>query len=90
MYLPEANAKNKRGIQCLVVQFIIYGGKLYKRGHLGMHKLCVEEEESKHLMEAIHGGKCGDHINGVIFARKMLRPGYYWSTMEEDCIGFVR
>ena len=55
-----------------------------------MHKLVVEAEESKRLMEAIHGGECGSHMNGVMPARKILRQGYYWSTMEEDCIGFVR
>ena len=55
-----------------------------------MHKLCVETEESKRLMEAIHGGECGAQMNGVILARKILRQGYYWSTMEEDCVSFVR
>ena len=55
-----------------------------------MHKLCIEEEESTRLMEAIHGGECGVHMNGVMLAQKILRQGYYWSTMEEDCIGFVR
>ncbi|KAI8019323.1 hypothetical protein LOK49_LG04G00648 [Camellia lanceoleosa] len=55
-YPPGANAKDKRGIRRLAIQFIICGNKLYKRGHLGMHKLCVEEGESGRLMEAIHGG----------------------------------
>ena len=90
MYPPEANAKDKRAIRRMAVQFIICRGKLYKRGHLGMHKLCVEVEESKRLMEAIQGGECGAHMNGVMLARKILRQGYYWSTMEEDCINFVR
>ena len=57
----------------MVVQFIICGGKLYKRGDLGMLKLCVDAEESKRLMEAIHGGECGAHMNGVMLARKILR-----------------
>ena len=74
----------------MAAQFIVSGGKLYKRGHLRMHKLCVNVEESKHLMESIHGGECGAHIIEVMLARKILRQGYYWSTKEEDCIGFVR
>ena len=64
-YPPGVNAKDKRVIRRMAVQFIICGGKLYKRGHLGIHKLCVETEESKRLM----------------LARNILRQGYYWSTM---------
>jgi len=90
VYPPGANAKDKRAIRRMAAQFIICWGKLYKRGHLGMHKLCVEVEESKCLMEAIHGRECGAHMNGIMLARKILRQGYYWSTREEDCIGFVR
>ena len=55
-----------------------------------MHKLCVDAEESKRLMEAIHGGESGSHMSRVMLARKILKQGYHWSTMEEDCIGFVR
>mgnify|MGYP003702491933 CR=1 FL=1 len=55
-----------------------------------MHKLCVDAEESKRLIEAMHGGECGVHMNEVMLARKILRRGYYWPTMEEDCIDFVR
>lgn len=90
VYLVGANAKDKRPIWWMAVQFIICRSKLYKRVHLGMHKLCVVAEESKHLMEGIHGGECRAHINGVMLARKILRQGYYWSTMEKDCISFVR
>ena len=89
-YPQGANTKDKRGIQRLATQFVICGDKLYKRGYLGMHKLCVEEEEAKRIMEAIHGGECGAHMNGVMLARKILRQGYYWLTMESDCINFVR
>ncbi|XP_028095400.1 uncharacterized protein LOC114295372 [Camellia sinensis] len=55
-YPPRATVKDKRGIRCLAVQFIICGDMLYKRSHLRMHKLCVEEENSKRLVEAIHRG----------------------------------
>ena len=42
-----------------------------------MHKLCVGAEESKCLMEAIHGGECRAHVNRGMLARKILRQGYY-------------
>ncbi|XP_028122984.1 uncharacterized protein LOC114320087 [Camellia sinensis] len=59
-------------------------------GHLGMHKLCVEEEEAKRVIEAIHGGKCGAHMKGTMLTRKILIQEYYLLTMEVDCIDFIR
>lgn len=76
-YPQGANAKDKRGIRLLAAQFVICRDKLYKRGHLGMHKLCVEEKEAKRLMEAIHGEECGAHMNGIMLTRKILKQGYY-------------
>ncbi|XP_028121776.1 uncharacterized protein LOC114319001 [Camellia sinensis] len=73
VYSQAANAKDKREIRRLVTQFIICGDKLYKRGHLGMHKLCVEEDEAKRIMKAVHRGECGAHMNGLMLARKILR-----------------
>jgi len=55
-----------------------------------MHKLCVEEKEEKCIIEAIHGGECRAHMNGIMLAIKILRQRYYWLTMENDCISFVR
>lgn len=78
VYPLGANAKDKRAIQRMAAQFIICGGKLYKRGHQGMHNLCVDAEESKRLIEAIHGGDCDLHMSGVMLAWKIFKQGYYW------------
>jgi len=50
----------------------------------------LKKKSRNDLVEAIHGGECGAHMNSVMLARKILMQGYYWSTMEEDCINFVR
>ena len=63
-YPLGANAKDKRAIRRMAAQYIVCEGKLYKRGHLGMHILSVDAEESKCLMEAIHGGECGAQMSG--------------------------
>lgn len=41
-------------------------------------------------MEEIHEGVCGPHMNGIMLAKKILRQGYYWSTMETECVQYVR
>jgi len=41
--------------------------------------------ESKFTDYKIHEGSFGTHANGHAMARKILRAGYYWMTMEADC-----
>ena len=41
-------------------------------------------------MKKIHEGKCVPHMNVHLLVRKIMRLGYYWMTMETDCIQHVR
>ena len=41
-------------------------------------------------MEEVHEGVYGPHMNGAILAKKLIRQGFFWMTMMEDCIRFVR
>ncbi|XP_015078318.1 uncharacterized protein LOC107022138 [Solanum pennellii] len=46
--------------------------------------------EAAKLIEQIHARFCGTHMNGISLARKILRAGYFWMTMENDCCKFVQ
>ncbi|RVW83100.1 hypothetical protein CK203_040751 [Vitis vinifera] len=35
-------------------------------------------------------GVCGPHMGGHMLARKIMRTGYFWLTMETDCCQFVQ
>ncbi|RVW67271.1 Retrovirus-related Pol polyprotein from transposon 17.6 [Vitis vinifera] len=37
-----------------------------------------------------HSGVCGPHMGGHMLARKIMRTGYFWLTMETDCCQFVQ
>ena len=67
-------------------QFISYHGMLYKRMPIGVHLRCVDKGEAQKLMEVVHKGVCGAHMNGTILAKKITRQGYFWLTMEMDCV----
>ena len=41
-------------------------------------------------MEKVHQGICGPHMNGRMLAKKILRMGYYWNTMETDCVDYMK
>ena len=40
-------------------------------------------------MNEVHSGVCGPHMNGYVLAKKIIRAGYYWLTMERDCFQLV-
>nr|XP_033514572.1 uncharacterized protein LOC117279188 [Nicotiana tomentosiformis] len=53
-------------------------------------KQCVDAKEAEMIMNEMHSRVCGPHMIGYVLAKKILRAGYYWLTMEQDCFHFVR
>ena len=63
--------------------------KLYKRDFSQPYLRCVEEEEAKYVLEEVHGGICGDHMRAKSLARKIMRVGYFWPTIQQGAVDFV-
>ena len=38
------------------------------------------------VMKEVHAGSCGPHMNGKVLSVKIQRQGYYWDSMDQDCI----
>ncbi|XP_077249433.1 uncharacterized protein LOC143888975 [Tasmannia lanceolata] len=87
---PEASGKERRSLQKLASNFVICGEELYRRSFDGIQLLCIDEDQAVELIEQTHEGVCGPHMNGKMLSRKILRLGYYWSTMEADCYAYVK
>ncbi|KAI5433281.1 hypothetical protein KIW84_020529 [Lathyrus oleraceus] len=51
---------------------------------------CVDRPEADMLMQEVHEGSFGTHAGGHAMAKKLLRAGYYWMTMESDCFKYAR
>ena len=41
-------------------------------------------------MHEIHEGVCGTDASGHVMARQIIKAGYYWMTLENYCINYVR
>ena len=41
-------------------------------------------------MSELHEGVCGSHVGGRALASRVLRAGYYWPKLKEDCIRFAQ
>ena len=50
----------------------------------------MNTEEAESMLGEVHEGSFGTHANGHAMARKILRAGYYWLTVESDCCLNVR
>ena len=60
---------------------------------LGCDKIllrCIDANKAKKIIHKIHEGVCGTHANGHVMARQVMRVGYYWMTMEVDCVKYVQ
>nr|XP_033513401.1 uncharacterized protein LOC117278087 [Nicotiana tomentosiformis] len=88
-YLESTTTIQKRSLRRLENHVFHNGEVLYKRIlDLGLLR-CVDVTEAPRLLEEIHAGTCGPHMNSFILARKILRVGYFWMTVEMDNICYV-
>ena len=60
------------------------------RSYDSIHLRCLKKEEAEKVMEEVHQGICGPHMNGRMLAKKILKMGYYWNMMETDCVDYVK
>ncbi|XP_070004025.1 uncharacterized protein [Nicotiana sylvestris] len=63
--------------------------KMLQMVNLGLLR-CVDAVEATILLEEIHAETCGPHMNKFTLAKKILRAGYFWMTMESDSIRYVQ
>ncbi|CAJ2661783.1 unnamed protein product [Trifolium pratense] len=64
--------------------YVILDGKLYRRGFSIPLLKCVDEETVDYILREVHEGINAQHLGGKSLARKALRAGYYWPTMQQD------
>ena len=50
-------------------QFISYNGMLYKRAPTGVHLRCVDKDKAQKLMEEVHEGVYGPHMNEIVLVK---------------------
>ena len=81
----ETSDNDKRTFRRLTVGFFVSGSILYRRNHDMVLLRCVNAKEAENMLGQVHEGSVGTHTNGHAMARKILRAGYYWLTMESDC-----
>ncbi|PKI53831.1 hypothetical protein CRG98_025772, partial [Punica granatum] len=77
---------DRRTLRRIATNFFLIGETLYSRSFDATLLRCVDGSEAQRLMEEVHEGNCGPHMNGLMLAKKLMRLGYFWSTMETDYV----
>ncbi|XP_052301368.1 LOW QUALITY PROTEIN: uncharacterized protein LOC127904008 [Populus trichocarpa] len=90
VYPVGASKTDKKTLRRLAVDFYLDGEILYKRSFDGTLLRCLNEEDARKALREVHEGICSTHASGHMIARKIQRAGYFWMTLEKDCIDYVR
>ncbi|XP_050918839.1 uncharacterized protein LOC127136303 [Lathyrus oleraceus] len=89
-YAEGISITDKKAMRRLSSKFFLNGDVLYKRNYNYVLLRCVDRHEASMIIKSIHEGCEGVHAKGHVMAKKILRAGYYWTTMEVDCYNFVK
>ena len=73
----SSNLEEAKKIQKRAAKFTILNEELYKRGYSQSYLRCIEKEETRYVLEEVHGGICGDHMGAKSLVRKIMRTGYF-------------
>ncbi|XP_068474112.1 uncharacterized protein [Phaseolus vulgaris] len=83
--LAKLASSGKGGKQRTVIQETLK----VPRAFVSDNQICVYGEQCTRLMSELHEGVCGSHVGGCALASRILRAGYYWPTLKEDCVRVV-
>lgn len=93
-YLIDAELsldKNEvRRLKNRVTRCTLYDGLLYQMGQSLPLLHCVYEEEAVKILMEIHEGICRNHNRGQSLVLKVLKQGYYWSTLKKDAFEYSK
>ncbi|XP_070039743.1 uncharacterized protein [Nicotiana tomentosiformis] len=88
-YPENATHTQKRTLRRLANHFFQSGGILYRRAPDLRLLRCVDAKEASRLLEKIHVGTCGPHMNAFVLAKKVEATSYKAVT-KKVVADFVR
>ena len=71
-------------------RYVLINDVLFKKLAIGLLQRCLEMEEAQQVLQDIHKGDCGNHFGGMNLSVKVLRMGYYWTTLRQDALNYVK
>ena len=72
-YPPNFNKREKRALLRQASQYILGNGDLLKKTPHGIPLRCVDAQEGHRIIQDVHEGDCGTHMNACMLCKKILR-----------------
>ena len=57
---------------------------------LFVHKFALRRFKSFKRLKGALEGICGSHVGGRSLASKVIRAGFYWPSVREDCVNILK
>jgi hypothetical protein len=73
--------KNRRALRLKSTSFQLINDVLFRNNFDGVLMRCLEKDEAEKVLSELHAGEFGGHFSGDTTSHKVLRDGYYWSTL---------
>jgi len=83
-------AVSDRALAKKVTRYVFIVEDLYKTGFSTPLLKCLGKEQSQYVMNELHNDICGMHYGHRTLAARVIRVGYYWPTVRQDCVEYVK
>ncbi|XP_074374255.1 uncharacterized protein LOC141714647 [Apium graveolens] len=84
------NRREALKIKYRASSYTIINGRIYRRSVSQPLLRCLNTKEQRQALEAVYEGICGEHLAGRSLAFKILRQGFFWSTLKADAINYAK
>ncbi|XP_071705023.1 uncharacterized protein [Rutidosis leptorrhynchoides] len=79
-----------RKINMKAPMYFLDKGILYRKSFLGPHLRCLNPIQAESIIREVHEGMCALHSGHKTVASKIMRLGYYWSSMYRGAVEVIR
>lgn len=91
MKFPQTfSREERRRLRHNAKNYLIIDNTLYRRGVDLILRRCLNHEEVESVLNDAHGGAYQGHLSRLEIAQKILRVGYFWSSIFKDCMNSVK
>ena len=87
--LPAEPVEGKR-IKRNSTRYVLLDGVLFRHGFTHPILRCMSGNECARIMSELHEGICGSHVGVRSLASKVVRAGFYWPSVREDCVRYAQ
>nr|XP_025635638.1 uncharacterized protein LOC112729691 [Arachis hypogaea] len=87
--LPQKEKEAKK-IRRKAQNYTLVKNILYKRGISTPLLKCVPTSRTTEVLKEVHNGICENHLGARSLARKVIRVGFYWPTLQKDATKFMK